>query len=310
MQKPIATLISNQHHLHPEKSDPVQVAYFLTESRERLSLPVRKNDLFVITRFIKGSGHLTIDLSSYPIEPGSIFIIHPHSDYSLDAAEEADLEGWSLTIQENYLHQAGSNLLELIFGLRNISQFPVPQDNGERLDQLFYFLQAELRVRSAGSDPVINAYLTILLSEFTQLSVDYSSERSLHDPRYDEFLDLVNKEFREIRNIETYAAMIHISSKQLNRICKEACGRTPSQLLDMRIHLEASRLLHYTTRSVKEISYDLGFGEPSYFIKFYRRIGKQTPHQYRTLMSEKEHETGRVYRSEDTNLSLLPYYHN
>src|SRR5258708_18792570 len=88
MQKPIATLISNQHHLHPEMPDPVQVAYFLTESRDRMSLPVRKNDLFVITRFIKDSGHLTIDLSSYPIEPGRIFIIQPQSHYQLDAAHE------------------------------------------------------------------------------------------------------------------------------------------------------------------------------------------------------------------------------
>jgi AraC family transcriptional regulator, transcriptional activator of pobA len=309
MQKPNATLISNCHHLHHEQPDPVRVAYFLTESPEHLTLPLRKNNLFVITRFIKGSGNLTIDLSPYPIRPGSLFIIHPHSDYSLDTAGEADLEGWSLSIREDYLHQAGSNLLELIFGLRNVSGFPVPKDNGEKLDQLFYFLQAELQFRSAGSDPVINAYLTILLSEFTNLSADAvtAADRNLHDPRYDEFLDLVNKEFREIRDVETYAARIHISSKQLNRICKEASGRTPSQLLDMRIHLEASRLLHYTNRSVKEISYDLGFGEPSYFIKFYRRIGKQTPHQYRLLMSEKEHET-QAYRSPDLN--LLPYYHN
>jgi len=141
-------------------------------------------------------------------------------------------------------------------------------------------------------DSVINAYLTILLSEFNQLSADPSTGRSLHDPRYDEFLDLVNKEFREIRDVGTYAARIHISSKQLNRICKEASGRTPGQLLDMRIHLEASRLLHYTNRSVKEISYDLGFGEPSYFIKFYRRISNQTPHQYRQY------------------LNLLSYYNN
>lgn len=308
IQKPIATLISNQHHLHPEKPEPVQIAYFLNESRERLALPVRKNDLFVITRFIKGSGTLTVDHSPYPIQAGSVFIIHPHSDYTLDTAGEADLEGWSLSIQENYLHQAGSNLLELIFGLRNISWFPVPKDNGEKLDQLFYYLQAELHTKSPDADPVINAYLTILLSEFVKLSADAATDRSLHDPRYDEFLDLVNKEFREIRDVETYAAMIHISSKQLNRICKEASGRTPGQLLDLRIHLEASRLLHYTNRSVKEISYDLGFGQPSYFIKFYRRIGHQTPHQYRQLMSEKEHEPGRVYKGGDLN--LLPYYHN
>lgn len=308
MQKPIATLISRQPHLHPGKSDPVQISYFLNESREKLSLPVRKNDLFIITRFIKGGGTLTVDHSPYPIQAGSLFIIHPHSDYSLDTAVDAELEGWSLSIQENYLHQAGSNLLALIFGLRNISWLPVPNDNGEKLDQLFYFLQKELHIKTPDADPVINAYLTILLAEFNKLSADAATDRGLHDPRYDEFLDLVNKEFREIRDIETYATMIHISSKQLNRICKEASGRTPGQLLDLRIHLEASRLLHYTTRSVKEISYDLGFGQPSYFIKFYRRIGNQTPHQYRQLMSEKEHATERTYTNRDLN--LLPYHHN
>jgi AraC family transcriptional activator of pobA len=284
MQRPVATLISNKRPLYPHRPDPVEVVYFLAESPERLSLPVRKNDLLVITWFIKGSGYLTVDLSPSPIHADSLFIIHPHSDYSLDAAGDPGLEGWSLSIQEDYLHQAGSNLLELIFGLRNISQFPVPKGSGEKLDQLFTFLQTELRARPPGSDPVINAYLTILLSEFNKLSTGASRDRSLHDPRYDEFLDLVNKEFREIRDVETYAARIHLSSKQLNRICKDASGRTPSQLLDMRIHLEASRMLHYTSRSVKEISYDLGFGQPSYFIKFYRRISNQTPHQYRQLM--------------------------
>lgn len=281
MQKPIATLISDRHHLLPGKPDPVRVAYFLNESPRRLSLSVRKSDHWVITRFIKGSGYLTIDSYPYPIQSGSLFIIHPHSDYLLDTAEETGLEGWNLSIQEDYLHQAGSNLLELIFGLRNINQFPIPKGNEEKLDQLFYFLQEELHTGSAGSDPVVNAYLTILLSEFNQLSATPLAGRSLHDPRYDEFLDLVNKEFREIRDIETYAARIHISSKQLNRICKEASGRTPGQLLDMRIHLEANRLLRYTNRPVKEISYELGFGEPSYFIKFYRRFNNRTPHQYR-----------------------------
>lgn len=276
----------------PQPSTMIQLSYFRNKPPQRLPLSTRENDLIVITRFIKGSGHCTIDLLPYPIQAGSLFIIHPHSDYFLEIDEEADLEGWRLSIQKDYFHQAGSNLLELIFGLRNIVQLPVPKDKGEKLDTLFYFLWTEVHTPSAGADPVINAYLMILLSEFSQLSTDSSTGRNLHDPRYDEFLDLVNKEFREIRDIATYAARIHISSKQLNRICKEASGRTPGQLLDRRIHMEASRLLQYTNRSVKEISYELGFGEPSYFIKFYRRITNQTPHQYRQY------------------LNLQSYYHN
>ena len=292
IRRPGTNPIFDQHYLYSGKSDPIQLSYFHNRSPLRLSLSSRVNDLFVITRFVKGSGHCTVDLFPHPVQAGSLFIIHPHSDYSLDIDEEADLEGWTVSIQKDYFRQAGSNLLELIFGLRNISHFPVPKDKGEKLDKLFYFLRTELNTRSPGADPVINAYLTILLSEFNQLSTNSSTGRNLHDPRYDDFLDLVNKDFREIRDVETYAARIHISSKQLSRICKDASGRTPGQLLDRRIHMEASRLLQYTNRSVKEISYELGFGEPSYFIKFYRRISNQTPHQYRQY------------------LNLQPYNHN
>jgi AraC-like DNA-binding protein len=201
--------------------------------------------------------------------------------YSLDTQQETELEGWHLSITEHYLHQDGSNLVDLIFGLRNILNLKVPEENEQKLEQLFSLLQSELPAKTPQSGAIINSYLTILLSEFKKLGEGPSAHRKSYDPRFDEFQDLINKDFREVKDIESYAAMMHLSSKQLNRICKEASGRTAGWLLDSRIHIEASRLLHYTNRSVKEISYELGFGQPSYFIKFYRRISNKTPHQYR-----------------------------
>lgn len=309
MLKSIVTTISNKRPSTSNKpAPPVQVVHFVTGFPERPVLPVRQNDLLLITWFIKGSGLLTVDFYAQPVETNSLFFIQPHTVYSLDTQKETNLEGWSLSINENYLHEYGSNLSELIFELRNISKLKIPKENRQKIEQLFYFLQTELLASSPGAEPIINSYLTILLSEFKKLSDSPSTYRRSHDPRYDEFLDLINKEFREIKDIETYAGRIHISSKQLNRICKEVAGRTAGQLLDARIHVEASRLLHYTNRSVKEISYELGFTEPSYFVKFYRRISKKTPHQYRQLISGPLPGSSENYTSRD--LSLIQLYDN
>jgi AraC-like DNA-binding protein len=287
MHQPIATSDYDQCPAQASRSGPIEIVHFLSESPEHLTSPAQQNEQFIFTWFVRGSGLITIDFTDHRVESDRLFFLQPHSVYSLDTLVETTLEGWHLSINGHYLQESGSNLSDLLFELRNIGSLRIPVENAHRLDRLFYFLQMELRSLSPDSGQVVNSYLTILLSEFKKFSTASDTRLKRHDTRYDEFLELINKEFRDIRDIETYAAKIHISSKQLNRICKEASGQTAARILETRIHLEASRLLHYTDRSVKEISYELGFGEPSYFIKFYRRISKQTPHQYRLFMSGK-----------------------
>ena len=53
------------------------------------------------------------------------------------------------------------------------------------------------------------------------------------------------------------------------------------ELINNRIILEAKRLLRYSILSVKEIAFRLGFDDPSYFGKFFKRIVKQSPADYR-----------------------------
>jgi AraC family transcriptional regulator, transcriptional activator of pobA len=45
--------------------------------------------------------------------------------------------------------------------------------------------------------------------------------------------------------------------------------------------LEAKRILAHTTESVKEIGYDLGFEEPTNFIKYFKKHSKLTPTEFR-----------------------------
>jgi len=53
--------------------------------------------------------------------------------------------------------------------------------------------------------------------------------------------------------------------------------------------LEAKRMLLHSDDSIKEIAFQLGFEDASYFNKFFKRLTLQTPLQYRTAIREIYH---------------------
>ncbi len=86
-----------------------------------------------------------------------------------------------------------------------------------------------------------------------------------------ELKQLVEDNYRNNYLPVWYAAQLHITEKRLNEICKEATGNTVSNYLKERILLEAKRLLSHSAGSVKEIGYHLGFEDPSYFARFFKK---------------------------------------
>jgi AraC-like DNA-binding protein len=80
--------------------------------------------------------------------------------------------------------------------------------------------------------------------------------------------------------------MLNISISHLNALIKEQSGKTVMMHVHDRQTLEAKRLLYSTSMSVKEIAFDLGFKDASYFNRFFKRVASVTPLAYRNVISE------------------------
>ena len=74
---------------------------------------------------------------------------------------------------------------------------------------------------------------------------------------------------------------MNISTKTLTNSIVESSRSTPLKLINERIILEAKRYLLYSSLKVKEISYLLGFEDPSYFVKFFKRNTGSLPIEFR-----------------------------
>ena len=83
------------------------------------------------------------------------------------------------------------------------------------------------------------------------------------------------------KSVQAYTSLLNISEKQLNKSTTMLIGKTPKQIINDRVILEAKRLLVHGNKSVKEISYKLGYDEPTNFIKYFKKITGNTPTEFR-----------------------------
>lgn len=95
------------------------------------------------------------------------------------------------------------------------------------------------------------------------------------------FKDLLEINYKSKKQVSFYTKEILITEKRLNKATTKVLGKTPKELIDDRIMLEAKRILAHTSESVKEIGYDLGFVEPTNFIKYFKKHSKLTPTEFR-----------------------------
>lgn len=86
-----------------------------------------------------------------------------------------------------------------------------------------------------------------------------------------------------LRTPGDFAKQLNIHNNYLNKVLKSATGKTTSALIAERFVLEARALLKHTNWTIAEISWSLGFEDPSYFIKFFKKNEKLTPNGFRSV---------------------------
>ena len=91
------------------------------------------------------------------------------------------------------------------------------------------------------------------------------------------FKDLLETQFKSLKSVSGYASQLNVSEKRLAHATSKTLGKSPKAIINERIMLETKRLLIHTNRSIKQIGYDLGFEEPTNFIKYFRKHTDKTP---------------------------------
>jgi AraC-like DNA-binding protein len=170
--------------------------------------------------------------------------------------------------------------------VNSITFDPIAQERVKMvLFTLFQMLHASRRQRKA---EIILAYLHTLLTEFNsayfEQYVDHDIISNSKLSKYIAFKVAVERHLTEQHDVHTIAEALALTPGTLYRLVKEFAGVSPKEWITNRLMLEAQRQLQYSPLSVKELAYSLGFNDPGYFSRLFKKsTGKSVSHYLATL---------------------------
>ena len=85
-----------------------------------------------------------------------------------------------------------------------------------------------------------------------------------------QFMSLLEKNYKEQKMVADYASMLSVTPNYLNEIVKKTTGFSAGHHIRQRIVLEAKRQATYSGNCMKEIAYFLGFCDMAHFSKFFK----------------------------------------
>ena len=127
----------------------------------------------------------------------------------------------------------------------------------------------------------IHSLINLVYIEMTRI---FNPKEKINNGTYlskaEKFEELIDKHYKTMKYVRDYAGKLNITEKHLNRICRDCYNKTSTQLIAERIVLEAKRMLIYGKWNVTEIGAELGYNDPSYFVRFFKKNTGLTPHGF------------------------------
>ena len=243
-----------------------------------------KQSFYMLLYVQDANGTVLLDKQAIRLDQQKVICIKPNSVFSLDINRNA--KGKLICFTEDFFSLRYNNNVLYQFSFLKKDAETYIRLSGKETDKwitLLQLMQQEHDCHSKGADKVLRSYLNILL---------YDLDRSLHphkraeqknskEEKIMQFEKLVDESFLHHKTPSFYATKLHITTNYLNRLCHDHRGITSGEMIRKRVIIEAQRLLHYTTLSVAEAAYKLGFENSSYFITFFKKNTKVTPECFR-----------------------------
>lgn len=128
---------------------------------------------------------------------------------------------------------------------------------------------------------LLRAEVAAIVAQVAEKAQETYRSRVNVDTRIQQFESLVRDNLARRFDLTDLAQSLSMSPRHLSRLCKTETGMTAQGYFEAQKMREACRLLVYTRMSAQEIAYHLGFDDPSYFSRVFKRNLRLSPSSYR-----------------------------
>lgn len=247
----------------------------LTPAEATAYVAPQRTPYYFLMFMMDGLGRHQIDLQSYEVRNNELVFVTPHQIHQQEAVTK------------------GSKFVKLGFDECCISllpkQYPFLLDPlnhakisftfaaAQRVKAIFAMLLDLLKQWHTEADLIL-AHLNSLLAEINAayfLSTGFTVNDKIAS--FIAFKTYIAGHLTEQPPISKIASHLGINSNALYQLAKRFTGLSPKAYLTKQLILEARRRLYYgENNSIKELAFELGFNDPEYFSRLFKKVSGQT----------------------------------
>ncbi|HWH00312.1 MAG TPA: helix-turn-helix domain-containing protein [Pilimelia sp.] len=247
-----------------------------------------RHTFYEVVHVTEGGGAHVVDFAEEPLRPPHLCVITPGQVHFWQQVQ--GVQGRVVLFTDEFLipHPDDRDALHAL------AARPWLHLAGEDADAVAYLvgeMHREYLRRETGFISVLQSYLHILLTRAVRLldarpPQGGTSRAVVVAQRFTRLLGINGPADTSVR---AYAARVGVSVSYLNEVVKEVTGSTPGQLIRQAQALEAKRLLGRTGLTVAQVARQLGFADPAYFCRFFRRETGVSPGEFRRSVGGNHH---------------------
>lgn len=252
--------------------------------------PTHRHPYYELVWVDGGEASLLVDFHRYTVQSGTMAFVasgQVHQWYADFSQTRILVIGFVLERLLNYGKIAQAVALLPFQDNAHAPVLPISAKSYPVFARLFDSLSARFASDGLTEEEVLMAYLNVILVELLRVYGAPAKVVSTDAPTTltHSFYELVGEHFQDKRQVRAYANMLGVSLNHLVETVRSTSGKTPKQILQERLLLEAKRMLVHTQYTVAEISWRLDFKTPSYFGVWFKNLEGVTPAQFRQALT-------------------------
>jgi len=246
--------------------------YKSVDIEQKNTEPRRLSSYFIV---IIESGTITykLDLQEIRLTDGQLLFAMPNQVFTPPTKSD-NLKYFKVLFDENTLALLPQ---QFPFLANPLNSQTINFDNltRQRVTKNFEILNQIHHIDKQPTDiEIVLAYLNSLLVELNIAYFKNKEQTNIINTNLSKFIEfklVVETHLTEQPSINTIAEKLSLTTNSLYRIVKEFSGTSTKDFITNRLMIEAQRKLHYSNLSVKELAYELGFNDPDYFSRLFKK---------------------------------------
>ena len=236
--------------------------------------PTHRMPYYFLLFMVEGSTRHGVDLQQFDIKNNELLFILPHQIHHLPPAKQGR-DYYKLGFDDDSLSLLPKQYPFLINPFNN-QKIQLSPAAAARLKSIFEMLLGLLSEMDTHPELIL-AHLNSLLTEIN--TAYFSTHGSPADTRLSQYIRFklfVESSLSDHPSVVDIAEEIGLNTNSLYNIVKHYSGLSPKEFITNRLILEARRRLYYSNSSIKELAYELGFNDPEYFSRLFKKTTGKT----------------------------------